>query len=180
MPVIEESLGEDFFEALGTIVKDGANVTIDEKFGYERTAENSVADVIFAESAAILGGEGVLVDPDAIGAAKLLVDEAVGRVPDGNFAAPADGNAVKFEAVLDFGALKNLATRGKKLEVQPRRSELLEIGSLGKEVENFDARVREEETVVEFEKFHERSFMSCLARRETADWMNSGEGRVRH
>jgi hypothetical protein len=166
------------FQALRTIIEDGANVTIDEEFGDERAAGDGVADVIFAESAAVLLGEAVFVNPDAIRAAKLFVDEAIGRIPHGDFAAPADGNAVNFEAIVDFDALMDFAGWLEEMEVQPGRGDFLEVGGLGEEAENFGARVREEEAVVEFEEFHEgsvtrRHFMSCLERRERIDQMSS-------
>lgn len=50
------------------------------------------------------GLEGVAVDPVAVGAADLLVDKLGGWIPDGDACAPACGDTVDTEFVVDEGA----------------------------------------------------------------------------
>lgn len=81
-------LGEEGLEDLGAVVEDAANVGGYEDAVDEGSAEDGVIDVVGDLSAAVLGDEAVFVAPEAIWAAELLVDEAVGRVPSGDFAFP--------------------------------------------------------------------------------------------
>jgi hypothetical protein len=61
--------------------------------------------VVLAYGATGIFRKTVLVDPDAVRAAQLFIDEALGRLPKRDFAAPAHGNAANLDAVIDFGAL---------------------------------------------------------------------------
>jgi len=115
-------------QALRAIGEDLADFVGDEEFVDERAADGGVAYGVFAGGAGEVFRETVFVDPLAIRAAELLVDESVRGIPDGDAAAPANGNAVDFEAIVDFRAL--LDTNGRRREdmkLQRGWGEFLEI-----------------------------------------------------
>ena len=93
--------GEEGLEDLGAVVEDAADVGGDEEGIDEPAAEDGVVDVVGDLSAVVLGDEAMFVAPEAIGAAELFVDEAMRRIPGGDFALPEDGDAVEAEFVAD-------------------------------------------------------------------------------
>jgi len=132
------ALGEEFFEGGGTVVEDAAEVGSDEKAVDEPAAGDGVFDFVADQGAAVTLFERVFVMPVAVRAAELIVREGVRRVPAGDFALPADGNAVKFELVLNARAAGNDdGPRREDAEVQEGRSELFEMFGSGEEWEDF-------------------------------------------
>ena len=97
-------LGEEGLEDLGAVVEDAADVGGDEEGIDDGAAEDGVVDVVGDLGAVVLGDEAVFVAPEAVGAAKLFVNEAMRRIPGGDFAFPGDGDAVEAEFVADAGA----------------------------------------------------------------------------
>jgi hypothetical protein len=87
----EFSLGEEGLEDLGAVVEDAADVGGDEEAVDQGAAEDGVVNVVGDLGAVVLGDEAMFVAPEAIGAAELFVDEAVRRIPGGDFAFPRDG-----------------------------------------------------------------------------------------
>jgi hypothetical protein len=131
-------------EALNAIVEDLPDFVGDEEFVDERAPDGSVVYGVVAGGAAEVFSEAVLVDPLAVGAAKLLVDETMRRVPDGDFAAPTDRDAADFEAVVDFGALPDVnGRRRENVKLQRGWSEFLEIHGVREKGEDFLDRARQ-------------------------------------
>ena len=148
-------LGEEGLEDLGAVVEDAADVGGDEEGIDERAAEDGIVDVVGDFGAVILGDEAMFVAPEAIGAAELFVDEAVGRFPGGDFAFPRDGEAVKAEFVADARAGMHCDWSGSDdVEFEEGRSEAFEIVSVGEEGEDFVDGAGEEDGAVDGEGFH--------------------------
>ncbi len=142
-------------EDLGTVVEDAADVGGDEEGVDERAAEDGVVDVIGDLGAVILGDEAMFVAPEAVGAAKLFVDEAVRRFPGGDFAFPRDGESVEAKFVLDAGAGVHRDWGGSDdVEFQEGWSEALEIAGVGEEGEDVVDGAGEEDGAVDGEGFH--------------------------
>ena len=132
------ALHEETFEGGGAEVDDAAEVGRDEEAVDKRAAGDCVFDFVVDKCAAIFLFEGMFVMPVAVGAAELVIGEKVGWIPAGDFAFPADRNAVKFEFVLDARAEGNGDWfRREDLEIEEGRSELFEMFSGGEEGEDF-------------------------------------------
>ncbi len=132
------ALGKEFLEGGGAIVENAAEVGGNEEAVDERAAGDGVFDFVADQDTAVALLEGVFVMPMAIGSAELVVGEEVGRIPAGDFALPADGNAVKFELVLNARAAGNdYGLRREDAEVEKGRGELFEMFGRGEEWEDF-------------------------------------------
>ena len=142
-------------EDLGAVVEDAADVGGDEEGIDERAAEDGVVDVIGDLSAVVLGDEAVFVAPEAVGAAKLFVNEAMRRIPGGDFAFPEDGDAMEAEFVAEVGAgFHHDGIGSDDLEFEEWRSEKFEIVGVGEEGEDFVDGAGEEDGAVDGEGFH--------------------------
>ena len=93
--------GEQFAQFFGAVSKDFRYVRGDEKFLDGPSAVDCVFDLVSDQCAVRVWDEGVLVNPAAVGAAALLIDEGVRRIPCGNLALPTDGNTAQLQAVVD-------------------------------------------------------------------------------
>jgi len=132
------ALGEEFFEGGGAVVEDAAEVWSDEETVDEPAAGDAVFDFVADQGAAVTLFEGMFVMPVAARAAELIVGEGVRRVPAGDFALPAYGNAVKFELILNARTEGNDDGLGREdMEVEKGRSELFEMFGRGEEWEDF-------------------------------------------
>ena len=100
----KEPLAKEGLEDLGAVVENAADVGRDKERIGKGAAEDGVVDVVGDLGAVVLGNEAVFVAPEAVGAAELFVDEAMRRIPGGDFALPGDGDAVEAEFVADAGA----------------------------------------------------------------------------
>ena len=132
------ALGEEFFECGGAVVEDTAEVGSDEEAVDEPAAGDGVLNFVADHGAAVVLFERVFVMPVAVRAAELIVGEGVRRVPAGDFALPADGDAVKLELVLNARTEGNDDGFGcEDMEVEKGRSELFEMFGRGEEWEDF-------------------------------------------
>ncbi len=93
--------GEQFAQFFGAVGKDFRYVRGDEEFLDEPSAVDCVFDLISYQCAVRVWDEGVLVNPAAVGAPALLIDEGVRRIPRGNLALPTDGYTAKLQAVVE-------------------------------------------------------------------------------
>lgn len=120
------------------MIEDAAEVGSDKEAVDKRAARDGVFDFVADERAAVAFGEGVFVMPPAIGAAELVVGKKVRRIPAGDFAFPADGDAVERELVLNARTERNGdGLRREDAEIQEGRSELFEMFGGGEEWEDF-------------------------------------------
>ena len=67
----------------------------------QRPAARAIAHVVQAERAAVALLEGVRVMPQRVRAAELDIHELVGRIPLGDFRAPADGNPMHADSIIN-------------------------------------------------------------------------------
>ena len=96
----------------------------------EAPSPDRVADVVARQRPPVPLLETVLVDPEPVRAAPLLVHETERRLPRGDLAPPADRHAAQAQAVVDGGGRAHLdRPRRQHLEAEPRRGQLLEVPS---------------------------------------------------
>ena len=151
----EKSSEKEGLEDFSAVVEDAADVGGDEEAVDEAAAEDGVVNVVGDLGAAILGDEAVFVVPEAIRAAELFVDEAVRRIPGGDFAFPGDGEAVEAEFVADVGAgAHDDGVGSDDLKFEEGRSEAFEVVGVGEEGEDFVDGARKEDGAVDGEGFH--------------------------
>jgi len=132
------ALGEEFFEGGGAVVENAAEVGSDEEAVDEPAARDGVFNFVADQGTAVALFERVFVMPAAIRAMELIVGEGVRRVPAGDFALPAYGDAVKFELVLNARTEGNYdGPRREDTEVEEGRGELFEMFGCGEEWEDF-------------------------------------------
>lgn len=142
-------------EDFGAVVEDAADVGGDEEGIDQGAAEDRVVHVVGNLCAAILCDEAVFVAPKAVGAAELFIDEAIGRLPCGDFAFPRDGDAVEAEVVADVGTRFHHDGVGRDdVEFEEGRSEAFEIVGVGEKGEDFVDGAGEEDGALDGEGFH--------------------------
>jgi hypothetical protein len=147
---------EEELEDLGAVVEDAADVGGDEEGVDQRAAEDGVVDVVGDLGAVVLRDEAMLVAPEAIWTAELFVDEAVRRLPRGDFAFPGDREAVEAEFVADACAGMHGDGRGRDdVKFQEGWSEALKIAGVGEEREDVVDGAGKEDGAVDGEGFHE-------------------------
>jgi hypothetical protein len=147
--------GEEGLEDLGTVVEDAADVGGDEEAIDEGAAEDGVVDVVGDLGATVLRDEAVFVAPESIGTVELFVDEAVRRVPGGDFALPGDGDAVEAEFVANVRAgLHHDGVGSDDFKFEEGGSEALEVVGVGEEGKDFVDGAGEEDGAVDGEGFH--------------------------
>ena len=79
--------------------------------------------------------------PEAIGAAALHVHEPLRRLPDGDLALPAQGDAPQPQPVFDDGAAAHLRRPlGENAKVEPGRGDGLQVPGLGEKGEDVPGR----------------------------------------
>src|SRR6476661_117707 len=116
---------------------------------------DGVADEVAADRAVAVLLEGVLVDPEAVGSPELLVDEAVGGLPDRDPGAPAQRDAANADAVVDQRPRAHLdRPRGEDLEAEKGRGHLLQVPGVGEEGEDLGARPGDPGPRAELEDSH--------------------------
>jgi len=165
-PLKGRLLGEESFESGIAVVEDAAEVGSDEEAVNQGTAGDGVFDFVADERAAVALFEGVFVMPVTVRSTELVVGEEVGRIPAGDFAFPPDGDAVKFELVLNTRTESDDdRPRREDTEVEEGRSELFQMFGGGEEGENPRKGMREPEFGVEGEEFHELSARYSRSRR---------------
>ena len=141
---------------MGAVVEDAADVGGDEEAVDEGAAEDGVVDVVGDLGAVVFGDEAVFVAPEVVGAAELLVDEAVRWIPGGDFAFPGDGDAVEAEFVADVCAGAHDDGVGRDdLKFEEGRSEAFEVVGVGEEGEDLVDGAGEEDGAVDGEGFHD-------------------------
>jgi hypothetical protein len=87
--------------------------------------------------AALMRFERVLVIPQGIRPGECMVNKLVWRTPVGDLRRPVDGKKVPAQAITDECSRGEFQGRLKYAEIQPRRSELLQIFRSRKKTENF-------------------------------------------
>ena len=104
-----------------------------------------MANVVEAARAPIAFLEDVRVMPESVGTTELNVDEMVWRIPLGDFRAPADGNTVDRDAIINQGpGTHHDGSRCEDFHLQPGRRDSLQVLHVGEELEDFIARTRKE------------------------------------
>ena len=142
-------------EGLGAVGENAFDVLANEEPVEEGATERRVADVIAGEGALGMRLEGVFVDPKAVGAEDLLIDETVRWFPCRDPGSPGNGEAVDANAVIDEGPDAHFdGLRGDDVEIDPRRREDLKIGGIGKKGEDLLQRLGEDLLGGEVEGFH--------------------------
>ena len=126
-----------FFQGHGAIRKDFFHIAADKQPVHDCSAGHGVGHVVPAACAAILFLEYVDVDPLAIGTAQLLIHEPEGCIPDCDFSAPPDRQAMDAQPVInqDAGAHGDFAG-GDDVKIQPRRRNALQLARIGKKREH--------------------------------------------
>jgi hypothetical protein len=103
-----------------------------------------VVDDVATEGAAGDFFKLVLVMPAAVGAVRLFVDESEGRLPDADYALPADWNPVEAKAIVDERAASDLDwRRGQHREVEPGWCKRFELKGVGEELEKALSRLEQ-------------------------------------
>lgn len=114
------------------------HVALDEKLVNEPPAGYGVIDLVAHQRLVPCGDERVLVVPVAIRPAQLPVGEAKRRFPIANLRAPANGNAMQPQAVIDQRASVHVDRPGRDdLKIQPRRRDRFQVERIGEEVKDF-------------------------------------------
>ena len=99
---------------------------------------DSVTNAVQDPRAGTLHLEVVLVDPEAVGATQLLVDEQGWGFPARNASAPAHGYPANSQAVVDQGSHFHVdGRRGFDAEVEEGRGDVLQIEGISEEREDF-------------------------------------------
>src|SRR5690606_20892723 len=93
---------EELLQASPSILENFPDVALDEQRLDQRAADRRIVDAVLGQRPAALAAEAVLVPPQAIGPAHLLVDEAVGRLPSRDPRAPAYRRPVDPQLVVDL------------------------------------------------------------------------------
>lgn len=121
-------------QLLAAIAEDSPQVPADDKAVNDPATWHGIPDEILGQGHAVSLLEAMLVNPQAVRTMALLVDEAPRRVPRRDFALPSDRNAMQPQPVIDLDTLghRNRTFR-KDLELQPRRSQQLEVACVGEE-----------------------------------------------
>lgn len=123
------------------MVEDAFEIAADEHGVGEFTdgAEGElIAHHVDHAGSARLGGEGVDVMPEAVGAAHLHVGEAVWRIPGEDFGLPGDGEAMPFEPVIEACAGTHFdGLWGEDPKSEPCRGDGFQITGVGEEGEDF-------------------------------------------
>ena len=131
-------------DRLAAVLEDALEVAAHEqrqRGGPERPEADPVADAVADHRRALVGLELVGVMPEGVGPGELHVDEPVGRLPLLDPGAPAHGNAVETEPVLDQRSSPDLdRSRVRDPKVQPRRRDRLEVGGVGEQREGLRER----------------------------------------
>lgn len=105
-------------------MENALHITPDEKPVDQRATARAVTNIVHAESAAITFYKSVRVMPERVGAAKLDVHKLVRRIPSGDLGAPADGQAVDADAVVDeCPGIHRDGCGGNYIKAQPGRGQ---------------------------------------------------------
>ena len=96
------------------VLEDPFHIASHEKPIDERPAARAVAHVVQAKRAAVALLESVRVMPKGVGAAKLDINEAVRRIPRGDFRTPANGKAMDADAVINESSRPHGDGRGRQ------------------------------------------------------------------
>ena len=132
-----------FLERLGAVRKDSLHVTLDKEPIHQRATRHGVNDLVAAKGAAVFFHKGMGVAPTAIRPTALFITKTIGRVPAGDFRAPADGQAVHAQLVINQGSVAHLDVAGREdVEIQPRGREGFQVAGVGEEGEHFFTRHR--------------------------------------
>src|SRR5262245_10065865 len=94
-------LPEEFLEFLHSKTEDLPQIGDDEQPVDEASAGDAVIDVVDHQRPAASFDKAVLVPPQAVGPARLPVNESRRRLPLADFALPADRDSVEAEFVVD-------------------------------------------------------------------------------
>jgi len=131
---------EDRANVLGAIVENSLNVGPHQPPGAKISqcpTRNCVMDCVPDQSASLARLETVGVPPQAIRALQLKVDKPSGRVPFLNAGCPVQRQAMPGKLVIDQSAGSELAIGlSEDLEVQPRRSDSIQVARLAEKGEN--------------------------------------------
>lgn len=123
---------------------DAPEVGLDQEEVDERAAQHAVLHPIGHQRTAVRRLEAVLVDPPAVRAAQLCVDETVGRLPGGDLATPEDRYPAQSQAIVDDRPFPQDDGIGcQDLEAQEGWRERLEVMCVGEEVEDLFHRPRQ-------------------------------------
>ncbi len=116
----------------------------------ERPERELVLDVVADGRPTVVGLEAMGVDPGPVGAVSLDVDEAAVRLPFDDLRLPGDRQTTNRQAVVDDRAGSHLdRERREHAELEPGRSERLEVSCVGEEREHLLDRPRHELDAVE-------------------------------
>jgi hypothetical protein len=148
---------EKFFEFPRSEIKDPLHISRDEEPIDESVPGNSITDFVGGERSVVLFEKAMFVDPQPVGPSPLLVNEPVGRVPDGDLTLPLDRYAPNAEPIIDESMGFHLDRTGSHdLEVQPGGSECLNVSRVREESKNLIDRTRQPHITVEQVRLHIR------------------------
>src|SRR5690349_5990337 len=148
--------GEAPVQHVATKAKDSFHIASHQQWVCKPIERCRVLHMIAYQGAALAFCKSVLMNPKLVGTANLFVDEARWRIPDGDLGAPAQGETVNAQLVIDHRTGMHLnRARLDGVEMQPRRRNRFEILWIRKKRENFLAGLRQPKLRFEIPHPHE-------------------------
>lgn len=124
---------EDFAQAFLAIGEYFFHIATDKQPIDERAAARAIADAVETKRAAVAFREDVSVMPQLVGSADLDIDELMRRIPFEDFGAPADGQSMHANAIVDERTGMHGDGGGRQdFELQPWRRDGFEVSRFGK------------------------------------------------
>jgi hypothetical protein len=128
---------EDFRQLSMAVSEDTIEVGGDQEAIDQSVSRHGVSHPVAGPGAAVVLEEGVLVNPQAVGAPPLLIDKSLRGLPACDLTLPAERDAPKPQAIIESGSGFHLdGSRGEDAEVHPGWSENGQVGGVGEERED--------------------------------------------
>jgi curved DNA-binding protein CbpA len=141
---------------------------------------HGITHMVVGERAAVALFERVLVDPQPIRAANLLINEAKRRLPEIDARAPAQWNAAHAEAIINQRAGPHLNRRRRdNFEMEPRRGDHVEIRSVGEKRKYVFRRQPQPQFGLKFMDSHRLTPFKLVDKRAHVTGQHGGTGRHR-
>lgn len=153
--LILTGVAEPFAQSVHSICEDTLDVRAHQPCVNEKIERHSIPNAIAHDRSAIAFSKRVLVNPLAIWAANLFIDETMGRFPLRNFGPPSQRKAAHPKFVINQRSITDFnRRRRKRSKTQPRRRNRIKIRRISEKVENFVARTRQPKLGLEFVDAH--------------------------
>ena len=110
---------------------------------HQEIKRDSVTNAISHDRSSIVFSKRVLVNPFAIWAANLFIDETMWRFPLGNLGPPSQRKAAHTKSIINQSSVPDLNWPWRDgVKPQPRRRNRIEMRRISEKLENFLARTR--------------------------------------